>query len=129
MRPGDPESGSSSSHAIYRGSFELLCALSSAFFRVLLSCPSFSCWWGSGGVAPRARAGLFEMCSSSSSSFVPLKFVFPRENFILSILGREKKERIDYLLVSRDSIEPTIGGKDAITCCLTRNPLLPPRIL
>lgn len=129
MRPGDPESGSSSSHAIYRGSFELLCALSSAFFRVLLSCPSFSCWWGSGGVAPRARAGLFEMCSSSSSSFVPLKFVFPRENFILSILGREKKERIDYLLVSRDSIEPTIGGKDAITCCLTRNPLPPPRIL
>lgn len=103
--------------------------LSSVFF-----CPArlFSCgggWWGSGGVAPRARAGLFEMCSSSSSSFVPLKFVFPRENFILSILGREKKERIDYLLVSRDSIEPTIGGKDAITCCLTRNPLLPPRIL
>lgn len=102
--------------------------LSSVFF-----CPArlFSCgggWWGSGGVAPRARAGLFEMCSSSSS-FVPLKFVFPRENFILSILGREKKERIDYLLVSRDSIEPTIGGKDAITCCLTRNPLLPPRIL
>lgn len=112
--------------------------LSSVFF-----CPArlFSCgggWWGSGGVAPRARAGLFEMCSSSSSSFVPLKFVFPRENFILSILGREKKEKsvlllfengIDYLLVSRDSIEPTIGGKDAITCCLTRNPLLPPRIL
>lgn len=85
--------------------------LSSVFF-----CPArlFSCgggWWGSGGVAPRARAGLFEMCSSSSSSFVPLKFVFPRENFILSILGREEKEKsvllfengIDYLLVSRDS--------------------------